>query len=679
MTTLLTLLLGLLGCNNDQRLTLLIPPEDVEIFAAYTEGLSLEQITLKEEEDPAGAVSRGRGFKVAVVRDLDCVECYELSGEGREYVVRAGDILGAQYGVSELLERFGFRFFHPQHTLSPEALSEVDPSELGDRKAPAIARRGVHMHTLHPTEGYFDFWEPGAENLTRAKNVIDWVVKNRGNHIQWVALDDIISSPSDRAAWAEHTAAIQTYARLRGVTTGLGIQLFGSGNLQQAFDLLDDVGSEAEQAAALAERMALVTDGVDFDLFNLSFGEFFGESPEQFIASGNLAWEAAAAAEPGVEMTTVIHVGDDLQLKYDGREMIYYFLADYLDEEVVPWVHTVMYYNLFEDPGGAYHHEDFDQHRAFLLDKIEAGEPVGYFPESAYWIAFDNSVPTYLPLYVRSRFTDLDEVRARTGDVSGIRNHVLFSSGWEWGYWQQDRAFLSMSFEVPGDWCDLMRWDWATHGEDGAAVAAAICETADVQHRFLLEKRLAAYFASRDNIMELGYGLGILSQPRPVLYDELEDYDAQQLAAFKEEVVGGMYDLSEALGEVRSGVADLESSSDDPWIREVLDGLVINQNRAAYASAVYGAVVTSLEGNNPMNDLERAEALLENSRQVVADRYDGFHDPDPARLVEPRENATIYSYGYLIRADELCYWERELLQARNVALGESNEVPGCSL
>ena len=69
-------------------------------------------------------------------------------------------------------------------------------------------------------------------------------------------------------------------------------------------------------------------------------------------------------------MVTRIHVGDDLTVTYNDQEMIYYFLAAYADSNITPWVHTVMFYNLFERAGGAYHHEEFDQHRRFLLNRL---------------------------------------------------------------------------------------------------------------------------------------------------------------------------------------------------------------------------------------------------------------------------------------------------------------------
>ena len=150
---------------------------------------------------------------------------------------------------------------------------------------------------------------------------------------------------------------------------------------------------------------------------------------------------------PGVEVTSRLHVGADLQVTYNDQEMIYYFLAAYADPEITPWVHTVMYYNLFEEANGAYHHEDFTEHREFLQDRLKNDLPVAYFPESAYWVAFDNPVPTYLPLYIRSRWLDMYEIRkwSEANDASYLTDHTLFSSGWEWGYWQNDVATLRRS------------------------------------------------------------------------------------------------------------------------------------------------------------------------------------------------------------------------------------------
>ena len=174
-------------------------------------------------------------------------------------------------------------------------------------------------------------------------------------------------------------------------------------------------------------------------------------------------------------MTARLHVGDDLQVTYDDQEMIYYFLAAYANPEITPWVHTVMYYNLFEPSNGAYHHEDFTEHREFLFDRLENGLPVAYFPESAYWVAFDNSVPVYLPMYVRSRWLDMFEIQQQSqqNGHASLTDHTLFSSGWEFGYWQNDVATLRMNWRVPESYLSVFKHLFANY-DNGNQLAQAL-------------------------------------------------------------------------------------------------------------------------------------------------------------------------------------------------------------
>jgi len=652
----------------------------LEALQAYLDHIPSDgKLRLTETEAPERKARFGRGFRIALVEDLDCTECFEIEGEDRSWTVHHGDLLGAQYGLTDVLEGMGLRFLHPQDPfvpdLDPYAEGEqvlAAPTGLAGLQAPEMARRGLHLHTLHPIEGYFDFWDPGDDNLQRAKGVIDWAVKNRANHLQWVALDDI-TSPSAHADWVAHTRAIQDYAALRGITTGLGIQLFSGANLQQAYDLIDDPDSDL--VPQLEERIARLTDELDFDVLNLSFGEFSGEAPETFLEAANQAMAVIQTFEPGVDVPTVVHVGDDVRVEYAGEEMIYYFLITFADERYRPWIHTVMFYNLFDDAGGAYHHDTFDEHRAYLEDALLAEEPVGYFPETAYWVAFDSPVPQYLPLYSYSRWRDIDQLATFASDhgVPGLQDHVLFSSGWEWGYWQHDRSTLRHSYRRDDDWAVWLKHDFAPWGDPGTALAERLEELAELQHEALIESRLAAYTSGRDSTMELGYGLGIVSQPKAVLFDELAETD---LDAFRADVLEPL-DAYATEAEALATAVDELDLSDDRWMHESTQGFQITALRARFVHEVYSAAVTSVEGD--AGDLDTARALLADAQEVVASRHADLHDPDPSRLLEEGDNATIYQYGYLIRADELCFWERELVQAGNVIHGTGDTAPACAL
>ena len=652
-------------------------PEWEEALLAFVAFLPIDaRLEVSDDPTAAAATDPDMGLVLAVEAGLDCAECYRLDGEGLRATATASDLLGAQYGLADLLEQSGLRFLHPFDSYAPDTLLPL-PALAGVAVIPEIATRGLHLHTLHPIEALPAFWMPEEGDTTRAEQVLDWVVKNRGNAVQWVALDDIISDSETAAAWQAHTRTINDAAHTRGLRTGLGIQLFGTSNLQRAFDLLDDPGTPEQDRAAIAARLSLVTD-VGFDHLSLSFGEFFDAEPQAFVDAVDLVWEVAREQQPDVTMSTTIHVGDEQTVTWKGEEMIYYFLAQFADDEVVPWVHTVMFYDLFEPTGGSYHHEEFDQHRAFLLERIAAGEPVGYHPESAYWVAFDNPVPLYLPLYLRSRWLDLDTIRQESGGRT-VDAHSLFSTGWEWGYWLNDTTTLRMTHTLR-TWQDEVAFTFAPWGTDGTGMAQVIEAVAEREHQAFIDDQLTAWMAGRDAVMDVGYLAGIVSQPeRPTLADVWSMDEAERLA-LETAVVAPLGVLALDLEPWWASAELLARRNDNRWFREVRDGVAVTTLRARFVHAVWAGALASARGNDPNASWTLAEAAMADAQTVVARRGADWHDPQGERWVAPDwDNPTIYDYGYLVRADELCFWERELLQARLAADGKGDTPPGCAL
>ncbi|MDP2304615.1 MAG: hypothetical protein Q8P18_01140 [Pseudomonadota bacterium] len=648
------------------------PPDvgEVTVYAPEGAGLSVflstigdDRVVVVEEGDPLDEAARARSA-VAIAVTIDpaaCGECFRLDEADGVYTVTGGAPLGIRYGVSAMLEAFGWRFFHPTDTFMPASPAEgeswaPDRTSFGVDQAPDVARRGLHLHTLHPIDGLYAFWT--GESPERAAAITDWAVRNRANHLQWVALEDITESPSRLAAWQADTRPLVDHAHEQGLTVGLGIQLFGASNLQKAFDLVDDADDQANMRATMEERVAGLVGGAEWDVFNLSFGEFSGVEPVDFIAATNLARDVVRVADPTIEMTATIHVGaqEDLRVSWEGEEMIYYFLVQYADPSIVPWVHSVMYYNLVEDAGGAYGHDTFDEHRAFLEEKLAAEESVGYFPETAYWVAFDISVPTYLPLYVRSRWEDL-------AAFPTLEDHVLFSSGWEWGYWQNDWAALRMSWDTPADWRDVYAEMFAPVDPSLADVTVALAE---VEHAHLIEGRMAPYLAGRDDFIDLGERIGVVAQPPRPEFDDVRDMPPETSAA----IVASLTAMADDLAAVAP------PTGDDRWSLEVADGLAVTTLRARYIATLYAAAADATRADTL---LDEAAATLDAARTVVTRRHATLHDDVGGRLTVPGENPTLYQYGYLRWANELCYWEREYAQASNLLRGTTLDVPGCAL
>ncbi|MHB8872310.1 MAG: hypothetical protein ACYC8T_01360 [Myxococcaceae bacterium] len=673
------------GCASEDpgALTVFFGPDTGQAVKAFFEPIPYEKLRLVESADPAAALASGRGgVRIAALADLDCGECYRIEADGARYRVRGGSALGVQYGLAHLLEELGFRFFHPSATHVPQTLAVVPSSPAFDRlHTPEQRLRGLHLHTLHPTEAYFDFWEPGDEHLAGARRVIDWTVKNRGNYLQWVALDDI-QRPGGAEAWRAHTRQILDYAHARGITVGLGVQLFGKGNLQKAFDLIDDP-AVADPRADVRARLSVVLEGLPFDRISLSFGEFSGVEPALFIQRLNLAAEVISELAPAAELCGIIHVGNypDLQVDYGGKRQLFYFLVDYADPKIVPWVHTVMYFNLFEDAGGAYLHDEFADHRAYLLDRLRRGLRVGYQPESAYWVAFDNSIPTYLPLYLRSRWFDLAEVGrlSRAAGHAELAEHVLFTTGWEWGYWQTDAATLRIGFSLPERWDEPLEQMFAPWGEAGARVAAQVFALGELQHRFLLEGRLAAYLSGRDSIIDVGKVRGIVSQPDRPSFEEVAAMDPAARAAFRAKVLSPLGQLAEGTDGVREGLEASGADLEERWFAEVRDGVAADLARTRFVAALYGAAAAFGDKDQPgaVAQLALADAAWRDGREIVRRRHGRLHDSRAGQLTGSGKNATLYPFGYLREADTLCYWRRERIQTRRLVLGASEDEPAC--
>ena len=669
------MLLWLLGCQQE-TVSIYVTVDQEEAIESFVSLIEDDRLQVIVTDDPQQDVqrSRGVGFALSLSSEgnRDAYRITEIHAKKSDWLIE-GDLLGVQYGLADALEGLNYRFYHPYQSFIPEVVEldvlDAQLSEIqGEWQNPDLEIRGLHLHTLHPIEGYYDFWEPSQQSGKRAKRVVDWMIKNRGNYIQWVGLDNIVDNPIAHETWKEHTAEIVDYVHQRGATVGLGIQLFGSGNLQKAFDLVDDLDGDRSQQ--IEERLQLVLDGIGFDVLELSFGEFFDEEPQAFIDSINQVYDVAQTVSPGVSMTSRLHVGDDLQVTYNNQEMIYYFLAAYANPEIVPWVHTVMYYNLFEATNGAYHHNDFTEHREFLFDRLVNGLPVAYFPESAYWVAFDNSVPLYLPMYVRSRWLDLYEIQQRSLNEHhpSLQQHVLFSSGWELGYWQNDVATLRMNWDIPDTYLTVFQELFSNY-ENGASLAQSLYELSEVQKRAMIDANLDAYSSGVDIIMEVGYSQEIVSQPKRYSFQELMTVELAEIQVLVDAFETYLTELQ----------AIPFPTSIDAWQEEILDGVQIDIQRAKFMQLLLRAILQSRSGADVAQVLLDAETVLAQAQVIVDRRRANTWDSNAERLFMSGTNSTMYQYGYLTRASDLCYWHREMVLLQNALYQRSELAPGCGL
>jgi hypothetical protein len=317
-----------------------------------------------------------------------------------------------------------------------------------------------------------------------------------------------------------------------------------------------------------------------------------------------------------------------------------------------------------------------------MLNRLAAGQRVAYQPESAYWITFDDAVPVYFPIYMYTRWLDMNDIDQQSTAAGGapLTEHVEFSSGWEWGYWQNDYVTLRMNYQTPDHWSQPIEEMLAPYGQKGAALAAAVAQLAMIQHDALIGQRLAPYVEGVDFLFETGWANGIVSEPpRPSLAD-VAAMTPDARAAFVANVLEPLDQLAAATDGVKSTIDAIGLDGADPWLSEIMDGIAIDAARLHHVAALYRAAVAHADGNPTDALLAAADEALARARKLVAHRHAHLHDPEPARLVaEDSDNVTVYHYGYLYEADVLCYWERERAQARQLILGTDDTVPGCAL
>lgn len=609
-------------------------------------------------------VGESDGIQITVVQNGAIpAEGYRVDKvDDGHYSVNARDVLGAQYGVAAALENLGYSWRHPFDPEVPTA--PKDQGLSGVTHQPELRVRGMHFHTLHPIEGHFAFWEPSAQSTREAHQIIDWVIKNRGNYVQWAALRNILQDQANYDAWLPFTQEIIKYAHDRGIRVGVDFELFGSGDLQLAFDLVPEQNGDV--AAQIAENFPKITNNLPFDVYDLSFGEFFGASPDTFISSVNAARDKLRELSPNAEMHALIHDGYTQRVQYMGQNLIYYFLVQFADASIIPDIHTTFFYNLFEPADGAYQHPDFSEHRAYLESRACASppKPVAYHPEDAYWVAFDVSVPQFFPLYVKSRW--LDTYMFETMQGCTVDEELIFSSGFEWGYWLNDVTSLRAQY-------DRYESAYALFTEAyGSQVGAVVSDLADLQHQALMEDKLAPYLAGRDISIDTGRNIGIISQPDRVLFDDLVAGTTTP-DAFEQNVLMPMQAYADGLDKLAI------PAGDSRWLDELRDGLAVDQLRAKFSLATYRAVVAHVRGDDGEASAQEATAqqLMDEVNVRVQHRHENLHSGPGRRLLDKGFNDTFYQYGYLHQADVLCYWHREFDQVAGILGNQTEAPPGC--
>jgi hypothetical protein len=582
------------------------------------------------------------------------------------YAPGADDLVSGAYA---LLEELGARFFHPKQELVPSFGAPRIPQALDVARAPAMRRRGLQPHTLHPIEYFATFMQPSAENLADAKRFVDWLVKTGQNYVQWPLLSTV-----DWASWKPHAQAILDYAHARGVRVGAVPQVWGGSALQNNYVLVTDATkADAQMAAKLDQLMEL-----PWDVVELALGEFTSTDPQSVIDWLDYATQYLVAKTPAVEVDVQNHVGNypALWVQYQGQTVYYYHLPQFCDPRLGQSVHTLSLFDVYR-PWATYAHPNFWLQHDYIGQEIPTRR-VTYFPESAYWISADDDVPLFLPEHLYARWLDIHGLTAElaAAGLPPLDGHVTFTSGHEWGYWMTDYLVARMLWS-PADPLDAFVGHVAdAYGNCAGDVAGALSAFIDLQTQYLFDQRLLAYVQGENTTVDLGYLAGLETHPRRVEFEELVAMSAADRAAFEANVIAGLEAFAAAAQPIEDTLSARCRGSDAtlaPWCGELWDGVAVVRLRAQHAALLYRAVLLYAGGGDGSAMLASAAATTDAAAAVIARREAGYRF-DLDRVTGAYQNPTVYAYGYLRQAHTQCYWRRReeqvsFLLANGVAEG----------
>jgi hypothetical protein len=342
-------------------------------------------------------------------------------------------------------------------------------------------------------------------------------------------------------------------------------------------------------------------------------------------------------------------------------------------------IHTVMCYSIDEASAPVYGNTNQRFMMGRAVDATNVRE-TWYWPESAYWVTFDNSVPLLLLPYLTVRWEDM-----RTMQRIGVNNHLTFSSGWEWGYWLIDWS--------------IARWSWK-YTENGIVnksqplsvlyelfpdvrIQLDWKEALTLQNLYLKERGLMPFMSALDPSAEMPWPFNKPFQPRPDFtnawllkrstVDDIDrilrgpiasliQYDRQM-----DQIVGRLKaDSKRFFMKKEHNVPELKLLMD-----ELARGLQITALRARHRALTLKALIALREQKEKGGRSDKAEALLQDAAKVRREAEAIVHSQEaiyryPIDLIaRSRNSLTAYEFGYLYPTSNLFFWWREEEQIRN--------------
>ncbi len=583
---------------------------------------------------------------------------YRWTGSYPEYTCTAPSMQGLAFGLYGLMDNvLGFKFIHARQTVYPDSLRW--PETLDYSSQPRFNKKGFHLHTQHPLELTEQLHNPDLPNAWQdVKAYIDWLARNRQNYWEFCLLRTL-----DMKTWQPHAKRMVDYSHDRGIMAGIDLSLHMI--QQRTYQLYKNWPKSWRSKEAQMERNMAELFHADWDFMNVEFNtaEFIG-GKDKLKTRLKKTLIATARNRYNSNIMGRKHVVSEENMV--GAQSDVFSASDSIDLYRGVGIHTVMMYSLEDSIAPVYENENFHHiHRD--MRKENAVREVWFYPESAYWITYDNSVPMLLMPYLNGRLSDI-----LLCEREGVPNHLTFSSGWEWGYWTVDWSIARWSWKetVNGKEVTPAPLDWVTEVGLGQETEAILADHLELQQEVLGSQNLLQFLCAQTITDELSL-FRKQFHPRPdytfkwlrnkatdSVVNIIENINLPQFERF----ISQSHALNERLAAISPPQAD---ETQKQLLHEYLLGLQVTTERARHRMLTVRAMVAHSKGEQQQMDalLEDAAAIRLAAIPLVREQ-ESMYRYDKEWLFQHRHSFTSYLYGYLMPVHDLHFWNREVEQVR---------------
>jgi hypothetical protein len=562
---------------------------------------------------------------------------------------------GLSNGIYYFLQnKLGFKFYHPKETIIPD-LSNYVLDTFTETITPRFDKIGFHVHAMHPleiTEALLNEETPnGAQEV---KTYIDWLCRNGQNYFEFNLLRSI-----KLKTWIPYMKPIVDYAHQRGIICGADMSFHMI--QQRAFQLYKNFPasfkSKDNQILQNIEQLMQI----NWDVWNVEFAttEFTHKDQDKLHEQQKFLFDNLAKYK--VKLTSRKHVVKDENLISNAKSMK--TTRTDMDSAYSLFVHTVMFYGLNDSSTPVYRNKDFSHLRNLLIESKDYRD-TWYFPESAYWITFDNSVPMFLTPYLETRLQDILYC-----DSLGIDGHLTFTSGLEWNYWLIDWS--------------IARWSWKSSDipikpnaleflkeviKDSSTIDFVQKATA-LQTDFIKNKQLIKVLTAQTITDEIGGKLNLEFHPRPEYSYKhiMNKVTLKELDFIELKYVTQLDSFVKAYNQIKSTYNITNASKQT---NELLLSLDVTALRAEHRKNTLSYLITSRE--NKLNKTEKSTQIyldaaerIRTSALCLVKKQEANYRYSVASLAGRKQSKTVYNFGYLYPVSNLHFWQGEELQAKN--------------